>query len=205
MTLAKVAQAIQWTKEKISGLATTDVRQLRDNAERLSEPDIVARCDEVLVGRPKGDAARSSKPKSNKRLVSRNRAFEMRGVHLQSPIWSRGGVRKSDGVVVVTVWAGDIKTNGGGCNYLLWSPNVEGSCPWSDSPGGRERLEHCKAALSRGEIEGLLVHGQRIEGTLPDDRAASIEGVDPEVVLRMQVEMRGKEYWATWGKLSISN
>lgn len=202
MTLAKLAQAVQWTKEKISGLATSDVRQLRDNAQRLSQPEIVSRCDEVLVGRPKGDPARSTKTKSSKRLVSRNRAFEMRGVHLQSPAWSRGGVRKSDGMVVVTVWSGDIKTNGGGCNYRLWSPNVAGSCAWSDTPGGKERLEHCKAAMQRGEIEGLLVHGQRIEGTLPDDKAASIEGVDPEVVLRMQIEMRAKEYWATWGKIS---
>jgi hypothetical protein len=202
MTSAKLAQAVQWTKEKIAGLPTPDVKQLRDNAERLSESEIVARCDEILVGRPKNGSSRTVKTKSNKKLVSRNRAFEMRGVHLQSPSWSRSGVRKADGKVVFTVWSSDIKTNGGGCHYRLWTPNVDGSCEWSDTPGGKERLEHCKLAAQAGEAEGLLVHGQKIEGTLPDDKAASIEGVDPEVVLLMQVEMRGKEYWATWGKTS---
>jgi hypothetical protein len=32
------------------------VRQLRDNAERLSEAEIVGLCDEVLKARPKGGA-----------------------------------------------------------------------------------------------------------------------------------------------------
>jgi hypothetical protein len=202
MTLPKLTQAVTWTKERISSMPTMDVSQLRVNAERLSEPNIVAWCDEVLVGRPKGSAGRSVKTKSAKHLVSRNRAFEMRGVRLQSAIWSRSGVRKIDGAVVFTVWAADIKTAGGGCNYLLWAPSVDGACAWYGTPGGKERLEHCKLARARGEAEGLLVHGQRIEGTLPDDRAASIEGVDPDVVLRMHIELQGKEYWATWGKTS---
>lgn len=194
-------KAAQWTRERIDALVTADVKQLRVNAENLSEPEVMTWCDEVLLARPKGIAAAKGKAKKGgKRLVSRSKAFELRGVYLQDPGWSRGGVRKADGVVVMTVWAGDISSAGGGCSYRLWSPNVKGSCAWSDTPGGRERLEHCRLALERGEAEGLLVHGARIEGALPDDKAASIDGVDPEVVVRMRVEMRGKEFWGTWGK-----
>ena len=194
-------KAVQWTKERIDALVTADVRQLRANAETLAEPEIVTWCDEILHGRPKTGPGSKARPKKNsKKLISRSKAFELRGVYLQDPGWSRGGVRKADGMVVVTIWAGDVQAAGGGCSYLLWSPNVAGSCTWSETPGGKERLEHCKLALERGEAEGLLVHGSRMEGALPDDKATSIEGVDPEVVVRMQVEMRGKEFWGIWGK-----
>ncbi len=193
-------KAVQWTRERIEALGTADVRQLRANAEKLSEPAIVGWCDEILQGRPKTGAGSKSRPKNIKKLISRSKAFELRGVYLQDPGWSRGGVRKTDGMVVVTIWAGDVRAADGGCSYLLWSPNVAGSCTWSDTPGGKERLEHCRLALERGEAEGLLVHGSRIEGSLPDDKAESIDGVDPEVLVRMHVEMRGKEFWGTWGK-----
>ncbi len=193
-------KAVQWTRERIEALGTADVRQLRANAEKLSEPGIVGWCDEILQGRPKTGAGSKARPKSTRKLISRSKAFELRGVYLQDPGWSRGGVRKADGMVVVTIWAGDVRAADGGCSYLLWSPNVAGSCTWSDTPGGKERLEHCRLALERGEAEGLLVHGSRIEGSLPDDKAQSIDGVDPEVVVRMHVEMRGKEFWGTWGK-----
>jgi hypothetical protein len=195
-----VGKAVQWTRERIEALGTADVRQLRANAEKLSEPGIVGWCDEILQGRPKTGAGSRTRPKNSKKLISRSKAFELRGVFLQDPGWSRGGVRKADGMVVVTIWAGDVRAADGGCSYLLWSPNVAGSCTWSDTPGGKERLEHCRLALERGEAEGLLVHGSRIEGSLPDDKAESIDGVDPEVVVRMHVEMRGKEFWGTWGK-----
>jgi hypothetical protein len=193
-------KAVQWTRERIEALGTADVRQLRANAEKLSEPGIVGWCDEILQGRPKTGAGSKTRPKNSKKLISRSKAFELRGVYLQDPGWSRGGVRKADGMVVVTIWASDVRAADGGCSYLLWTPNVAGSCTWSDTPGGKERLEHCRLALERGEAEGLLVHGSRIEGSLPDDKAESIDGVDPEVVVRMQVEMRGKEFWGTWGK-----
>jgi hypothetical protein len=193
-------KAVQWTRERIEALGTADVRQLRANAEKLSEPGIVGWCDEILQGRPKTGAGSKTRPKNSKKLISRSKAFELRGVYLQDPGWSRGGVRKADGMVVVTIWAADVRAADGGCSYLLWSPNVAGSCTWSDTPGGKERLEHCRLALERGEAEGLLVHGSRIEGSLPDDKAESIDGVDPEVVVRMHVEMRGKEFWGTWGK-----
>jgi hypothetical protein len=35
---------------------------------------------------------------------------------------------------------------------------------------------------------------------LPEDKARSVHGVDPETVLRFKVEKRGEEYWAVWGK-----
>jgi len=43
-----------WTREKIASLSTVEIRQLRDNALRLSEPEIAALCDEVLGARPRG-------------------------------------------------------------------------------------------------------------------------------------------------------
>src|SRR5437763_6085466 len=38
----------------------------------------------------------------------------------------------------------------------LWAPNVEGARPWSQSDAGRERLDHCKAAMQAGGAEGIL-------------------------------------------------
>jgi hypothetical protein len=45
-------------------LSTAEVRQLRENAERLSEAEIVGLCDEILKARPRGGAkAAGAKPK----------------------------------------------------------------------------------------------------------------------------------------------
>ena len=109
-------------------------------------------------------------------------------------------MRKVDGVVVITLWAASIDSTGGSCRYLLWAPNLEGARPWSDKPAGKERLEHCKLAAERGEAEGLLAYGELLEGHLPEDKARTVHGVDPETVLHFKVEKRGAEYWATWGK-----
>ena len=65
--------------------------------------------------------------------------------------------------------------------------------------GGQERLEHCRLAAEGGGAEGLLVYGERMEGTLPDDKALSVQGVDPHIVLTLRVDKRGEEYWASWG------
>src|SRR5260221_9448198 len=114
-------KAVQWTRERVDALVTADVKQLRTNAENLSEPEIVTWCDEVLHARPKGSIAVKAKAKrGGRKLVSRSKAFELRGVFLQDPGWSRGGVRKADGMVVLTVWAGDISAAEGGCSYRLW-------------------------------------------------------------------------------------
>jgi hypothetical protein len=109
-------------------------------------------------------------------------------------------VRKSDGAVVVALWADSIECASGGCSYLLWAPNVDGSRPWSDQPGGVERLDHCKRALELGRAEGLLVYGERLVDRIPEDRARAIHGADPQTVIVFQVEQRGEEFWARWGK-----
>src|SRR5438270_755703 len=71
-------------------------------------------------------------------LVSRKKAFEMRGVTLRNPRWSWGGIRPTDGTVAFTIWASEIQTSDGIARYLLWAPNRGGDQPWSDTAGGRE-------------------------------------------------------------------
>jgi len=61
MRLVKPGRSAAWTKDRIEALSTPEVRQLRDNAQRLSEEQIVALCDEVLKARPRG-AAKAAKP-----------------------------------------------------------------------------------------------------------------------------------------------
>jgi hypothetical protein len=201
----RTAKTTEWTRERIDALATPEVRQLRANAERLNEGEVMKLCDGVLDERPKtrgpGAGARKSPGRS---LVSRSKAFELRGVFLQNPAWSRSGVRRSDGVVVLTIWAEHVRSESGACSYLLYAPNLDGSRPWSDKSGGKERLEHCRIAAEQGSAEGLLVHGRRLEGSLPDDKALSVDGVDPQIVLAIRVEQRGDEYWAIWGRKSES-
>jgi hypothetical protein len=42
-------RTVEWSKERIAALGTTaEITQLRVNAERLNDPDIMGRCDEVL-------------------------------------------------------------------------------------------------------------------------------------------------------------
>ena len=135
-----------------------------------------------------------------KHLVSRGEAFQARGVHLEDPRASWGGVRHKDGTVVMSLWADAVKSRAGTCGYLLWAPNVAGSRPWSDTPSGLQRLEHCKLAMANGVAEGLLVYGEALEGVLPEERARSVHGVDPETVLLFTVEKQDKEYWASWGR-----
>ena len=192
--------ASDWTRERIAQLARQEIEQLRVNAETLGESGIAELCAEVLKTAPRRAAARGAAAVRNGRqLVSRSRAFEARGVLLQDTRGSWSGVRKSDGVVVITIWAKGVQSAEGGCSYLLWAPNVDGARPWSDKAAGRERLEHCRLALKQGSAEGLLVYGEGLEGHLPEDKARTVQGVDPESVLRLKVEARGEEYWAVWG------
>jgi hypothetical protein len=190
----------KWSKEKISAFSTLELRQLLANAERLDEADVAAMCRELLDARPRGHAAvRKPRPKDTaRRLVARSKAFEMHGVSLNNRYWSRSGVRPADGMVVLSIWAADVHKDQNGCSCLLWAPNVDGSRPWSEKPGGKERLAHCRLALEGGKAEGLLVYGEGLEGSLPEEKALSVAGVDAENVLDLQVEKRGEEYWATW-------
>jgi hypothetical protein len=191
----------RWTIERIGRLAQREVIQLRSNAHTLGEAEVVVLCDKVLLlERPHvlaEQAGRRLKAK-HPRLVTRRAAFETRGVTLRV-LSSWGGIRASDGTVVMSIWKDDIQSENGVCRYLLWAPNVKGSRPWSDKPGGQERLEHCRQACERGSAEALLVYGEPLAGHIPEDRAATVSGIDPSVVLGVEVVLRGREYWAVWG------
>jgi hypothetical protein len=191
----------QWTIERIARLAQREVIQLRSNAHTLGEAEVVVLCDKVLLlERPRVLAEKAGRRLKAKhpRLVTRRTAFETRGVILPG-LSSWGGIRASDGTVVMSIWKDDIQSENGLCRYLLWAPNEKGSRPWSDKPGGRERLEHCRLACEQGSAEALLVYGEPLAGHIPEDKAATVSGIDPSVVLRVEVVLRDREYWAVWG------
>src|SRR5438477_372313 len=148
---------------------------------------------------PTRRVARTGQGEAKKpRLIPRRDAFERRGV-FSDCLTNWGGIRSSDDTIVMSLWADDIRSENGACSYLLWAPNQDGSRPWSDKPGGKERLKHCVLAAESGRAEGLLVYGERLEGRFPEDKATTVSGVDPAVVLEFRVEHRGQEYWAVWG------
>ena len=68
-------EAMDWTKDRIQTLTKPEVKQLRANAERLQEPEVVALCDEVLSSKvklakaAKAGAARPAKAKIAKKAV----------------------------------------------------------------------------------------------------------------------------------------
>ena len=53
MRLVQPGRSAAWTKERIDALTTPEVRQLRENAQRLGETEIVGLCDEIIKVRPK--------------------------------------------------------------------------------------------------------------------------------------------------------
>ena len=190
----------RWTAERVAKLGRREVTQLRSNAAGLGDAKVVALCDSALLlaAKDPGEGMARRLKASGVRLVSRRSAFETRGVTLQS-LSSWGGIRHSDGMVVMSIWKDGIRSEGGECSYLLWAPNEKGSRPWSDKPAGQERLEHCKKACERGTAEALLVYGETIEGRIPEDKAKTISGVDAAIVLQVAMVQRGREYWAVWG------
>ena len=202
---AEVLVTSRWNSESVGSLSVEELRQLRENAVRLGAGEVAGLCDSALAAHgPEALSGASSPRRENSKLVPRRSAFRMRDVHLNAGMSSWGGVRKSDGVVVLSLWADDVRSEHGGCSCLLWAANKAGSRPWSDTPAGKERLEHCKLALEKGGAEGFLVHGVRLKGLLPEERAQSVEGVDPAVVIRFQVVQRGAEYWALWGSAAAA-
>ncbi len=204
----KRGNAEEWTLARIGQLSVQEIKQLRDNAERLNEPSIVELCRVALqdARSSRGRVLRKLGPRTKaRRLIARVNAFEARGVFLQDARTSWSGVRKTDGKVVIALWADAVETAGGTCRYLLWAPNVDGSRPWSDKPAGRERLEHCRRALELGSAEGLLVYGLGLSTHLPEDKAHEVHGVDPETVLTFVVEQVGAEFWAKWGKTAAAS
>jgi hypothetical protein len=189
-----------WTKDRIETLKKSEIVQLRANAARLRQNDVVALCDEVLKVQPKRTSRKGQRQREldGRPLTSRAKAFEMRGVKLRNPRWSWGGIRASDETVVFTMWAKDIQHAGDVRRYMLWGPNRGGDRPWSDTTGGKERLEHCRLATLAGEAEGLLIYGEQRGDDLPLTQASKVTGADPHTVLRFQVQQEGDEYWAVW-------
>jgi hypothetical protein len=199
----KRGRAAEWTRERIERLPPQDIKQLRANAERLGESELANLCSELLKTARRTQTAprKASPPRTRARkLIARTKAFEARGVWLDDVQTSWSGIRKSDGAIVMALWADAVESADGSCSCLLWRPNVAGARPWSDTVAGRERLEHCKRALQLGRAEGLLVYGQALATELPEDKAYTVHGVDPETVILFAVEVRGAEYWAVWGK-----
>jgi hypothetical protein len=192
--------ASDWTMERVAKLDRDEIEQLRANALGLGEHEVAAICEKALVHSPKRRTTPAAKQAKAQRLISRSAAFEARGVYLDDARTSWGGVRKSDGAVVMGLWAAAVKSRDGGCGCLLWAPNVDGSRPWSDSASGQERLKHCRLVMDGAAAEGLLVFGQALEGHVPEEKARSIYGVDPQTVVRFKVEKRGEQYWAVWGR-----
>jgi hypothetical protein len=185
-----------WSREQLAALSTLELRQLFLNAQRLNETELATTCDEILGSRPQG---RPRAPRSNRlaHLVTWQQAAEMHGVSLRSRRWSRGGIR-SDGAVVVGLSAGEVHTTPEGDTYLLWAPNDADDHPWSDTPGGQERLEHCRIAHERGAAEGLLTYSKRTAtGATPEDEGISTIRVNAAAMLSLRIEKRGEEYWAT--------
>jgi hypothetical protein len=181
-----------WSKERIDKLTTLELRALLVNAERLKEAEVVALCNELLDARPRGrpPVRRDKRSGEGRRLVARGKAFEKHGVVPGNRVWSRGGVR-ADGVVVLALRADEVHKTEGTDSYLLWAPNIDDSHPWSDTAGGKERLQHCRIALERGVAEGMLIYGKgKANGT-------SADRVDAGQVLKLNIEKRGEEYWAT--------
>ena len=193
-----------WTGERLERLGREELTQLAANAERLGEPELAERCREMLRLRPKGGASAAPAVVSG-RLVPRSRAFAARGVYLKDPGRSWSGTRRADGKVVFALWRHAVRIQDGACWCLLWAPNVDGTRPWSDTEAGRERLEHCKLAAAQAGVEGMLVHGEALEGWLPEDRARSVQGIDLAAVIRLEVVPRGEEFWGLWGKKRSSS
>lgn len=195
----------RWNSASVGSLSLEDLRQLRDNAMRLGAGEVAGLCDSALAAHgPDALSGAQSSRRENTRLVPRRTAFRMRGVQLNAGMSSWGAVRQSDGMVVLSLWADDVRSESGGCSCLLWAPNKQGLRPWSDTAAGKERHEHCKLAVQKGEAEGFLVHGVALQGVLPEERAHRVDGADPDVVIRFKVVQRGAEYWALWGSAAAA-
>lgn len=194
------SRANAWPRERIARLDREEIEQLRANALALGETAVAELCDSVLATCTKARRSPSLAERKGRRLLSRSAAFEARGVYLDNARTSWSGVRSSDKTVVIAIWADDVQSRAGSCDCLLWSPGKDGADAWFDTAPGLERLKHCELAAAQAVTEVLLVHGERLEGHAPQHKARSVHGIDPQTVVRMRVEKRGREYWAVWGK-----
>ena len=71
MRLVRPGRSAAWTRDRIELLSTAEIRQLRDNAQRLSESEIAGLCEEVLKARPKGAAKATAKPGTAKAVAAK--------------------------------------------------------------------------------------------------------------------------------------
>ena len=100
---AEVLVTSRWNSESVGSLSVEELRQLRENAVRLGAGDVAGLCDSALAAHgPQASSGASSSRRENSKLVPRRSAFRMRGVHLNAGMSSWGGVRPSDGVVVLS-------------------------------------------------------------------------------------------------------
>ena len=53
---------MDWTLDRIQTLTKPEVKQLRANAQRLDEPEVVALCDEVLSSKAKPAGSAAARP-----------------------------------------------------------------------------------------------------------------------------------------------
>lgn len=74
MAIVRTGRSVDWTTEKIAALATPDVKQLRVNAERLNAPEVMERCDAVLVERRKAASAKSRSLRNAAREAAEKKA-----------------------------------------------------------------------------------------------------------------------------------
>ena len=120
--------------------------------------------------------------------VSVAEAFRTHGVTLKYPSRSRSGIRWDDGMVVIAVDTAQVRESAEGFRCLLWAPRHDIGAGDDDSSSAKERLEHCRLAARHGGADGLLVE----EGGV----------VEPDTLLTLYVERRGREYWASWGNIA---
>jgi hypothetical protein len=60
-------RTVKWTRERIAALSTPEIKQLRANAERLNDPDVLAHCDalmteRLIASRAEAKARRAAQP-----------------------------------------------------------------------------------------------------------------------------------------------
>lgn len=67
MAILRPTRSVNWTAERIAALATPEVQQLRANAERLNDPEIVERCDAMLRERRKAASAKARALQASKK------------------------------------------------------------------------------------------------------------------------------------------
>ena len=65
---------------------------------------------------------------------------------------------------------------------------------WRHLAANAERPKETEVAALYDE---LLVYAKRLQGSLPEEKAISVDGVDAETVLNLRIERRGEEYGAT--------